>query len=400
MNILFLARHFPYPPVDGEKVIVYNLLRELSGRHHITLLCFAEAEDDRQQYSAPGLDIQLEMIPPRRARPPLLRQLRNAVSPHPAYIDDWQVTAYRDRLRALLQTQHFDLIHIDSAFLAVYAPELAGKPIVFTPHDSLSLMVESIDARLVPGYGPAKRLYRRLQQAKTRNFERSVYSNFDQIYAVTERDAQAIADLLPGRTVHVIPNGVDTQFFTPSQATNGTTPSLVFTGVMSYFPNVEAVRFFTDAIWLMVREAVPEARFTIVGRDPDPSLQALADADPGITVTGTVPDIRPYIEQATVYVCPVQTGAGIKNKVLEAMAMQRPIVATSFACSGIDVRSGIHLLLRDDPEQFAAAVIGLLSDPAQRDRLGRSAWELVERQYGWTANAQHVEGLYYEAVRQ
>lgn len=400
MNILFLARHFPYPPVDGEKVIVYNLLRELSGRHHITLLCFAEKSDDRQQHAAPGLDIQLELISPRSARSPLLRQLRNVVSPHPAYIDDWQVDAYRDRLRALLQAQDFDLIHIDSAFLAAYAPELAGKPIVFTPHDSLSLMVESIDARLVPGYGPAKRLYRRLQQAKTRNFERSVYTHFDQLYAVTERDAQAIADLLPGRRVHVIPNGVDTQFFTPSQAVDDGALSLVFTGVMSYFPNVEAVHFFTDAIWPLVREAVPEARFTIVGRDPDPSLRALADADPGITVTGTVPDIRPYIEEATLYVCPVQTGGGIKNKVLEAMAMQRPIVATSFACTGIDVRSGIHLLLRDDPEQFAAAVIGLLRDPAQRARLGRSARDLVEQQYGWTANAQHVEGLYYEAVRQ
>jgi glycosyltransferase involved in cell wall biosynthesis len=169
---------------------------------------------------------------------------------------------------------------------------------------------------------------------------------------------------------------------------------------MSYFPNIEAVRFFTDAIWPLVREAVPEARFTIVGRNPDPSLRALADADPGISVTGTVPDIRPYIEQATLYVCPVQTGAGIKNKVLEAMAMQRPIVATSFACTGIDVRSGVHMLLRDDPEEFAAAVIGLLRDPAQRARLGRSARQMVEQQYGWTANAQHVESLYYQAVRQ
>jgi len=241
----------------------------------------------------------------------------------------------------------------------------------------------------------ARKLYTWAMWRQMRRYEAIVYPEYDACYVVSEQDARALLTLASNLHVRCIPNGVDTTYYR-SLGTEPDYPSLVFSGVMNYPPNREAVLSFYNNILPQITRAMPDVRLYVVGRDPPQTVQALA-ADRRVIVTGTVPDLRPYIDRATIYVSPVQIGTGMRFKILEALAMGKAVVATSLSCQGLEVVHGRDLIIADDAADFAQWVIYLLQDGETRRRLEQQGRQLVLKRYCWRLTALQVEALYEEA---
>ena len=197
---------------------------------------------------------------------------------------------------------------------------------------------------------------------------------------------------IAGIPVAVIPTGVDTSTLRPAPVQDGP-PRLVFTGTLGYQPNSQGIRWFADYVWPHVRREVPDAQLDVVGRDPQPAVRALDERD-GITVVGPVPAMAPYFARAHAVVVPILTGAGVRVKIVEAMAAGRAIVSTSLGCQGLpEVEPGVHLLVADDPREFALAAVRLLREPAVRDRLATEGRRLAERRYDWRRLGDELEAV-------
>jgi glycosyltransferase involved in cell wall biosynthesis len=194
-----------------------------------------------------------------------------------------------------------------------------------------------------------------------------------------------------------VANGIDLTYHAPLRE-EATHPAVLFTGAMDYLPNVDAVQYFCDAILPLVRRELPDTMFLIVGKDPSPEVRRLAGMS-GVVVSGSVPDVRPYYARAGVCVAPLRLGRGVQNKVLQGMAMGIPVVATTVAARGIDAQAGRHLEVADEPDGFAAHLVRLLRDPAQRKRLGRNGRGFVEANHAWEGSLARLDGLLAEVAR-
>jgi glycosyltransferase involved in cell wall biosynthesis len=246
--------------------------------------------------------------------------------------------------------------------------------------------------------------YSLLQWWKLRRYEAIICRQAHAVLAVSSEDKQALLALHPALPIVVVPNGVDMEVYQPAQrieggehASSAVGPTLLFTGTMDFRPNVDAVQWFCREVLPKIWRRAPGARLLIVGRDPTPEVQALAQE--GVVVTGQVEDDRPYFGQASVYVVPMRFGGGVRLKVLQAMASGVPVVSTPMGVQGISAVPGRHFLLATSPEEFAARVVELLEDPLLRARLAQEARLLVEQLYDWRVQAPKLEEV-YERLRQ
>jgi glycosyltransferase involved in cell wall biosynthesis len=246
---------------------------------------------------------------------------------------------------------------------------------------------------------PAKKLYLRGQWRKTAAYERDACRRFDHVVAVSREDADVMRREYGAREVSDVPTGVDTEFFRPSGAVARVPRSLVFTGSMDWLPNEDAIRYFTKEIMPRVRESVPDVTLTVVGRDPFPGLLELARRDPSVVVTGRVEDVRPYMERADAYVVPIRVGGGTRLKIYEAMSMGKAVVSTTVGAEGLPVRDGRELLLADTPEDFARAVVRVLTDETLARDLGERAAATVRERFGWGRVAEQFAAGCERAVR-
>jgi len=204
----------------------------------------------------------------------------------------------------------------------------------------------------------------------------------DAVLVTSERERRALKRLLPQRMIEVVPNGVDIEFFHGQCTEQAVECRIIFTGAIDYYPNTDAVLFFSQQCWPLIRAQVPAVTWQIVGKNPPPQVQRLASL-PGVTVTGPVPDVRPYLASATVAIAPILIGSGTRLKLLEAFAMRKAVVSTSIGCEGLAVEPGKHLLVADQPAAFAQAVVELLGDAEKRGKLAGAARSLVEAEYSW-----------------
>jgi glycosyltransferase involved in cell wall biosynthesis len=228
-----------------------------------------------------------------------------------------------------------------------------------------------------------------LEWRKLRSREANACRRADLTIAVSEEDRKRLTGLAPGAATAAIPTGVDTQYFHP----NGrpTIPvRLVFSGSMDWQPNEDAVIYFGEAILPRIRARAPDVSFTVVGRNPSQRLRDVA-ARTGIAVTGTVDDVRPFLDEAAVYVVPLRAGSGTRLKIFEALAMAKPVVSTTVGAEGLSITPGRDIVLADDPEEFAGAVLALLDDPERRRALGEAGRTLVRERYSWEQVAREFE---------
>ncbi|MCH7614790.1 MAG: TIGR03087 family PEP-CTERM/XrtA system glycosyltransferase [Nitrospinae bacterium] len=375
MKVLFLAHSCPYPPNKGDRIRNFHILKHLSSRYAVTLIYPSYSKQDAkniellQPYCWAVKTVQLS---------PLLAKLRCCLS----VFGKRPITNsyyYSGRLKRLIADEEFDLVMVDCSSMAPYVLDVK-KPKIIDFVD-----VDSDKWRLYAKMAPCpKSLVYNLEFRKLQVFEAELVRRFDASLVVSEKEKTLLPD--SDRLV-VVPNGVDLEFFTPRQ--NKAKDTLIFTGAMNYFPNIDGVSYFHREILPVIKREVPSVKFIIGGMDPHPSIKRL-EGD-GTVVTGYVPDMRDYLGRASVCVVPLRIGKGIQNKILEAMAMEIPVVATSAANNGIDATDGREILIADNPQTFARSVMELLSDAQLRESLAANARSFVEKHYSWNRNLQKVD---------
>jgi glycosyltransferase involved in cell wall biosynthesis len=384
VRILLVAPEPPHPPRRGNQIYEHHLVRRLSGRHEVHLLCLAEPAA-AEEAAGPLRDAfaSVRMVPLTATGH--LRRAASALARGDWLLNRHDVPALR-RALAEAAREGPDVVQVTGIAMARCVDGLGGLPAVAVPYDCQSLLY----AREAARSAGRRRLYARAQAIRLRAWERRWLPRHDACVVVSPVDAAEIARVAPSTVVEVIPFGVDLDRFRPG-AGPGDGATIVFSGNMEYFPNRSAAVELARGIFPRVRARVPGARLRIVG-DVGGSLAAEI-REAGVEVVGFT-DVVPHLAAAAVCASPLRVGAGFKNKVLEAMAMGKPVVATPLSLEGIDARPGEHLLAADDPDAFADAVVRLLEDPALARRLGERARALAERSYGWEAAAERFEALY------
>jgi sugar transferase (PEP-CTERM/EpsH1 system associated) len=387
-DILFLAHRVPYPPDRGDKIRGFNILNFLAARRRVHLIAFADDAKDLQHDAALAQFAGGRSIVWRgksRAVAAVQALLRRKPVSLTAF-DDPQVHA---AVAAMLERENIEAIYVFSGQMAQYLPRDANARVImdFVDMDSAKFAAYGTGAR-----GPKAWMMRR-ESRLLASFERDVAAHVDASLFVSEAEAALFRKVTGASQVFAVENGVDTAFFDPSGAFDrpaASGPLIVFTGQMDYSPNIEAVQWFAATIFPMIRTGHPDARFAIVGRAPTDAVTAL-DVLPGVSVTGEVADVRGWLAAASVVVAPLKLARGVQNKVLEAMAMARPVVASLAAAEGIDHGGTIRVGATAD--DIAAEIGALLADARAAERLGQSARAQVQRRYSWAARLAPLETI-------
>jgi sugar transferase (PEP-CTERM/EpsH1 system associated) len=393
VEILILAPYPPYPPRSGGASRTFNLIRALAHEHRVTLLCFASPDqraglEGMRKWCA-GIHTVDYPAGIRYRRLYQLRSLAGRAYSHYAFSS----RAMTRTLAELLARQHFDVVQADASELGCYFASRPGQALRILNTQNVEYLI--LERTAVRATSWLRRLYARLEARKLRRSELAGCRRSDAVLTVSEVDRAALAPHVGAVPIRLVPNGVDTEFFTP-----GDTPEdpgrLVFTGAIGYQPNTDGVLHFCRDIFPLIRQAAPETTLAVVGKDPPPAVRALAGSH--VIVTGTVPDVRPWMQSAAVFVCPLRVGGGTRLKILEAQASGRPVVSTSLGCEGLAVTPGQDILVADEPAAFAEAVLRCLRDPALRARLGAAGRALVERRYRWEAIGADLAAFYGELL--
>jgi sugar transferase (PEP-CTERM/EpsH1 system associated) len=387
MRICFVTPRFPYPPLKGDTLRVYHQLRALSREHQITLVSLAEEPISECVYAeVAALCKRVEVVQLARARV-LLNLGTGVLAREPLQVLYYHEPKFQERLEEVLANADFDVVHATLIRMLPYVWRRSSPPVAVDLIDSLGLNLAARRKQV----GGIKRIGYEVEYRRVRRYEAAVVRRFPALAVSSEADRRALG----GRpNIRVIPNGVDLEQFT-FQGIEGREPAtLVFTGNMGYHPNEEAVVWLAGEVWPLLRARHPNVRLQIVGASPTDRVRALHDAENGIEVLGKVPEVTTYLHKATIAVCPMRSGSGIQNKVLEAMATGTPVVATSIANRGVQGQPERDLLVTDSAEAFAQAIANLLDNPARRERLAASAQHFVAERFQWTEHGRKLTAIY------
>jgi polysaccharide biosynthesis protein PslH len=397
MRLLLLTPQRPYPPHQGTTLRNFNLIKELSQRHTVCVLTFLEP-DQSPDTAGPLREMceWVETVPvPRRTTGLRLRQMLTTTRPDMS-LRLWS-PEFAARLSARLAENPFDGVEIEGIEMAPYLPILeTARPrplIVYDAHNAeWILQKRAFEADIKnPARWPAA-AYSWVQWHRLRRYEADLLRRVDHTIAMSAPDEAALREVAPAVPITLVPNGVDLTAY--GHYTGDTQPyDVLFTGKMDFRPNIDAMLWFGRQVWPLILAQRPETTWAIVGQRPHPRLDSLRNL-PGLTITGAVPDVRPYLAGAKVYVAPLRVGGGTRLKLMEAMAIGKPIVATTVGAEGFPVVNGGELLLADTPESFAAAVLDLLDDPAQREHFAAAGRAFTQAHYGWDALVPKLEQVY------
>lgn len=397
MRILWLNAGLLLPLDKGGKLRTWHVLRHLAERHQITYVCFAEPSEmragDPNREGMREVCSRLETI----ARTDTAKGTwwfhadvaKYVLDPAPYAVAKYRSSAYRAQVQRLLATERFDALVCDFLPPIVNLPDALPCPSVLFTHN--------VEAEIWRRHAEhaAKPVFRRLLAQQCRRmlrFERNALARFDLVLAVSDTDRQTFEGLYPHALrapIHVVQTGVDTSFFTP----DGGTPErahIVFTGSMDWLPNEDGVVYFCREILPRIRQAEPDATFSIIGRSPTPAVRRLAE-DHNVEVTGRVDDVRPHVARGAVYVVPLRIGGGTRLKIFEAMAMGKAVVSTTVGAEGLPVTSGRDVMIADDPSRFSDAVVHLMRNAQARQAIEAAARRLVVERYDWSAVAMDFE---------
>lgn len=409
MRILYLSLRCPYPPQRGDRIRSYHFIKQLSKRHDITLVFFAESDDDID--AVQHLKSYCERVEWVRFHS-LYAKFNAAIhcfSRIPLQVHYWNSPKMQLKINQLLQEQEFDLIHAQLFRMGQYVTNESGVSKVLDLCDSLALnLSRRADLDCTP-----KRFLVRLEENRVRKYEVDIMKSFDHGTVVAQFDRDYLLNQDDNLNLSVVPMGVDLKYFhnetfdvrnaieteyhsnNQNDVTSENNINLLFTGTMNYFPNTDAVTYFCDDILPIIQKQYPDATFFIVGNHPTKQIKQLQERD-GVIVTGYVPDIRPYFEKASIFVAPLRAGSGIQTKNLEAMAMQIPVVTTSIGAMGLEAEHGKEVIIADTPNDFAENVIDLIENRNIRQSIAKAGRNRVENSYDWNVLVQRLEQVYTE----
>jgi polysaccharide biosynthesis protein PslH len=398
MKILWVKAGGLVPPDTGGKIRSYNILRQLARQYSITFFSFYAAHNPDVHAELKHMFDRVVTMPLRIPAPKSFAEMCDYTirlfSSEPYGITKYCRPEVRRGLRALLEQENYDVILCDFMAAAGVIPwDCATPKVLFTHNVEATIWRRHYDvASNVIWKAISWQEWRKMEAAERRYLRLA-----DRVLAVSETDRDAFAAFLNAEKLTVIPTGVDVEYFQPLPGEE-TANSLVFTGSMDWLPNEDAIFYFTDAILPLIREHSPEVFLDVVGRNPSRKLQALAESEKSIRLTGWVDDIRPFVGRGSVCIVPLRIGGGTRLKIFEAMAMGKAVVSTSVGAEGLAVRSGENIVLADTPNDFAQAVISLLRDPGRRQQLGAAARTLVQEHYSWTIVANDFARALQEVI--
>jgi sugar transferase (PEP-CTERM/EpsH1 system associated) len=387
MNILFVCHRLPFPPNRGGKIRPFHMIQHLGQQHSVVVASLAESEQEiragsgLKQYCS---ELIVEMVP-RWVR--WVRAFGALLFNRPSSVAYFGSPKLRRRIQAIAQSVNFDVIIVHCAFVAQYVTDIPARLRILDFGDLDSgKWFDYSRCRAFPlslGYG--------LEARKLRSFERELAVLFDQCTVTTFGELEEYKKLDVVVPSTVIPNGVDLG----SVETNrnlGRSNVIAFVGRMDYFPNIDAMLYFAREIFPVIRKTLPSVELRIIGSNPVPAVRGLASI-PGVTVTGHVPDVRPYLGDATVSVAPLRIARGTQNKILESMALGIPVVATPMAAKGVQAAPGRHLLVAENSEDFARKVTGLLRNAELRRDLSESARRQIEKAHSWRSSMNILDDI-------
>ena len=387
-----LAHRIPYPPDTGDKTRAYHIMRNLARLHDVTVGFLVDDGGDLGGVSAlrgEVGDLEFSQI----WKPwSLLKGAVGLATGGAVSVGYFRSRTLRRRLARRVDATGYDLVYASSTPMAQYARRL-GLPVVMDFVD--------VDSDKWTQYGRHSRgLLRWIYETEGRRLqavEAEIAHWSDRCVLATRVEETLLKSFAPWARTEVIPNGIDLEYFRPAEG-EGACPGIIFTGAMDYLPNIDAVKYFCHDILPLVRRAIPDIPFYIVGLNPHADVRRLA-AIPGVVVTGRVADVRPYYYRASVCVAPLRIGRGVQNKVLQAMAMGLPVVASSAAHRGLEAKAGEHLYVEDEAPGFAARVVRLLGAPAEGQAMARKARAFVEVHHAWAGSCARLEGILRSVVR-
>ncbi len=388
MNILYVCHRFPFPPKRGGKIRPFNMIRHLTASGHRVTVCSlarSPAEADEGQGIAPhvaGQAMGHVSAPLQWARMIVRLPLTTPSSMGYFYSSD-----LARQVRELLASQRWDLIFVHCSSVAQYVEHVTDVPKIldFGDMDSQKWLEY---ARYKPF--PLSLGYR-YEGLKMLAAEKRLARRFDLCTATTRAEWETLDGYATGAATDWFPNGVDAQFFSPGDALYDT-DTISFIGRMDYYPNQECMARFCEETWPLLLARRPTLKLLIVGADPSPDMRALGQL-PGVTVTGSVPDVRPYIRGSALMVAPLAIARGTQNKILEAMAMGVPVVTSNIAAGGVDALAGEHLLVADSPADTAAAILRIVLDPAERARLAEAGRARMLSHHAWAGSMQRLDAI-------
>ena len=394
MKVLWLNSGLLLPLDKGGKLRTWHLMRHLAKRHSITYVCFVEP-DDRKEHREGMVEVcnSLVTVPRSESRKGTwafyLDAARHVMKPLPYAIGKYESDEYAAKVHYLLQHGGFDMLVADFLPPVVNLPgSLPVAAVLFTHNVEAEIWRRHADN----ASNAVSRLLLKQQWQRMLRFERDALTRFDLVLAVSDTDRRTLERLYPGalrNPVHVVQTGVDTSYFTPMPRQERRA-HLVFTGSMDWLPNEDGMTYFVRDILPLIRQAEPDVTLSIVGRNPTPAVQRLAQT-PGIEVTGRVDDVRPHVAAGDIYVVPLRIGGGTRLKIFEAMSMSRAVVSTTIGAEGLPVTSGRDIVIADEPALFAESVVRLIRDADTRHRIESAARQLVVGRYDWAAVSRDFE---------
>jgi len=400
LRILIITDYLPYPLIAGDLIRTYNLLQRVAKHHQVSVAGFFVLPDEADHVLAHFRKFCYKVEAIKLPHPPKWQRLpgiiRYALTGKPYEFEFLYVRELVNKIRRLLTEDVYDVVQIEQSRMAPYVellPEEMGPKRILIFHN---VAADQYDRISVITASPITRLRVSILSRMLRNWEPQYAERFDRSVTVSEVDRQILLHANSRLHVDVVPNGVDTQIYQPL-VVQPEIPGLLFIGNMAYKPCSDGAVWFCNEVLPIVRRSIKEMEIWIVGNDPPPSVKRL-EGD-GVYVTGRVTEVVPYYRKSNIAVVPIRAGGGTRLKILEAMALGRPVVSTSVGCEGLNVQSGRHLLVADTPHEFAVNIVRLLGDRILSKKIAEEARRLVVEQYDWDVVASQMLNVYSEVAQ-
>ncbi len=399
MKILWVNSNFMHPTTKGGQIRTLEMLRHLQRWHEIHFVAIdnplqPEGPAQAHEYSAKAYPFRYR-IPDKRSLAFGWELMRGLFSKVPLAVGRFNPPGMRHFLEDLIRRERFDVAVVDHLAPTMYFPDRAHS--VLFQHN-VEFMIWRRHAENAPD--ALRRGYFKLQADRMFIYESRACRESGHVVACSEGDARLMRDSFGIANVSTVPTGVNLEFFAGADSRKDTTsrPDFVFVGSMDWLPNQQGVLWFAREILPLIRRKRPKATFAVVGRTPPPGIKALAE-DPGITVTGTVADVRPWFWEAGVSVVPLLVGGGTRLKIFEAMAARTAIVSTTIGAEGLEYRHPDNIRIADTPQDFADHCLDLIANPAERRRMADCGWEMVNAQFSWEVAARRFDAILEKAPR-
>ncbi len=388
MNILILTPYLPFPPHSGGSIRTLNLIKMISKNNHVSLISLVKQDEinyitDLRKYCD---------VHPIALKIKKYGQLKSILSKYPyTTMLKYYSSENQKHISSIINDNDFDIIQVESPMMSAYVSNINDIPKVLDAHN-----IESdILYRILINKLNKRTIFNLIDYLKDKNYEKKILKYFDVCLSVSDIDNKRLKEMGARKSI-VLPNCVDLNYFCPNKREDFS-PKIVFTGLMNWFPNIDAVEYFCRKAYPALKSKISDIKFYVVGRDPIQSIKKL-DKSNEIFITGRVDDIRTYIINSDICIVPLRIGGGTRLKILEYLAMEKPVVSTSIGVEGIDVIDGIHLIIEDDIGKFSDRIIELLENPEYARNLAKNGRELVEKKYSWSGYEGKLNQLYKDIV--